>query len=179
MDRLPRILLLGLLLLSVPACSKAPQTAESANGQSPLTGMPDKDATPDKFVTALLTAAQSGNKPTVMALLSSRTTDTAKTNIANALDSCQNSKFEVGHWEIISAENDRAHVACTLVDHDEKGNEFRHDVVCGLVKEMAVGGSSEWCRSTRRRLECPTKTPRPTRRFLHFLRLPNRATRRC
>lgn len=135
MDRLSRLFLFGVLLLSVPACSKSTQTAEPAGGQSPLTGMPEKNATPDKFVAALLTAAQSGNKPTVLALLSSRTNDTAKANIADALDSCRNSKFEVGHWEIISAEGDRAHVACTLIDHDEKGNESAHDVVCGLVKE--------------------------------------------
>ncbi len=136
MDRLRGIFVVGLLLLTVPACSKSPQTTETTVATpATLTGLPDKDASPDKFVTALLTAAQTGNKATVMALLSSNTPDAARSNIAAALDSCRNSKFEVGHWEMISDANDRAHVACTLIDQDEKGAEMRHDVVCGLAKE--------------------------------------------
>ena len=75
MDRLIGLFVLGLLLVAVPACSKAPQTAESATQATaaahvdpPPPGMPDKDALPDKTVSAFLKAAQTGDKPLLSAL---------------------------------------------------------------------------------------------------------------
>lgn len=132
MDRLPRVFLLGIFCLGLPACSKAPQPGEIAtNAAAPLAGMPDANASPDQTVTAFFQAAQAGNKPVVAALLAN---ETAKTNVPAELDSCRNSRFQVGQSDFITPENDRAHVACVLIDRDEKGNALEHDAVCGLVK---------------------------------------------
>ncbi|HEX3997786.1 MAG TPA: hypothetical protein VHX65_04490 [Pirellulales bacterium] len=143
MGRLSWLLVLGTSLLIGPACSKAPQTAENgpkpaagAKVEPPPAGMPDRDAAPDKTITAFLKAAQTGNKPLLSALLSTvARAETAKNGISFQLDTYQNSKFEVGKYEFVTPQKDGAHVACVWIDCDEKGNEYKHDVIWVLRKE--------------------------------------------
>ena len=145
MDRLKGLFVLGLLLVAVPACSKAPQTAApatqttaAAHVDPPPPGMPDKAELPDKIVGAFLKAAQTGDKPLLSALLSTvARAETAKNNITFQLDSYQNSKFVVGKYEYVTPEKDGAHVACVWIDRDEKGTEYKHDVIWVLRKEEA------------------------------------------
>lgn len=146
MDRLFGLIAMGLVLVAAPACSKAPQTAEpaatppaqTAQIEPPPPGMPDKDATPDKTITTFLKAAQTGNKPLLAALLSTvARAETAKNDINFQLDSYQNSRFEVGKFEYVTPEKDGAHVGCVWIDRDDKGNEYKHDVIWVLRKEEA------------------------------------------
>ena len=100
--------------------------------------MPDKAELPDKIVGAFLKAAQTGDKPLLSALLSTvARAETAKNNITFQLDSYQNSKFVVGKYEYVTPEKDGAHVACVWIDRDEKGTEYKHDVIWVLRKEEA------------------------------------------
>jgi len=145
MDRLSGLFVLGFLLVVGPACSKAPQTAEpgaqttaAARVDLPPPGMPDRAELPDKIVSAFLKAAQTGDKPLLAALLSTiARAETAKNNISFQLDSYQNSKFVVGKYEYVTPEKDGAHVDCIWIDRDEKGNEYKHDVIWVLRKEEA------------------------------------------
>lgn len=144
MDRLLKLVVLGILLVGGPACSKAPQTAETAaqpapaavHADPPPPGMPDKDAPPDKAIATFLKAAQTGDTPLLAALLSTvARAETAKNNINFQLDSYQNSRFEIGKYEYVTPEKDGAHVQCVWIDRDEKGMEYKHDVIWVVRKE--------------------------------------------
>jgi len=143
MDRSLGLFVLGMLLVGGPGCSKAPQTSDTTapaaaavHVDPPPPGMPNKDALPDVAVSTFLKAAQAGNKPLLEALLSTvARTETAKNNITFQVDSYQNSKFDVGKYEYVTPEKDGAHVACVWIDRDEKGNEYKHDVIWVLRKE--------------------------------------------
>jgi hypothetical protein len=146
MDRLPRRIVWGLLLIAGVGCSKSSQPAPvavdagtpPAHVEVPPRGMPDRDATPDQVVTVFLNAAQSGNATLLSALLSTiARAETAKHNMNLQLDSAQSAKFQVGKYEYVTPEKDGAHVECIWTDQSPDGTAQKNTVIWVLRKEDA------------------------------------------
>jgi len=140
---LDRTIRFGLLLVGGPAVARLRQTAESpAPAAVAVHADPPPPGCPTRMLHPTRPSAPFSRRPrpatSRCSKLCSRPSPgrkLPKTTSPSKSIRTRTTKFEVGKFEYVTPEKDGAHVACVWIDRDEKGTEYKHDVIWVLRKE--------------------------------------------